>query len=237
MQLCPAVEGAPLPCPHVSHTPPPPPLFTAPPPGAVLEWAECREVRDPENTNLLWRGLRVKMGVSYGVPSSKAPLNTGKRCRGGVGGGVGTSTASGTAQLTCLAPTPLALRSGSPTPLPDGAGAAISVPYVGAKRQAVVPFQAMRGPHPSPHSPPSGPAGRADYFGSVPNLAARLMAVARPGQMLVDGRLHSMRDLQASTSGTPNQPLQGPVHTFAAAACALQPSMMAGCSPRVSCSR
>ncbi|KAL4419982.1 hypothetical protein ABPG75_007080 [Micractinium tetrahymenae] len=88
-------------------------------PETVLEWVECRERRDPENTNLLWRGLRVKMGVSFGVPSSKAPLNT----------------------------------------------------------------------------------GRADYFGSVPNLAARLMAVARPGQMLVDGRLHSMRDLQWREDG------------------------------------
>lgn len=46
------------------------------------------------------------------------------------------------------------------------------------------------------------PAGRADYFGSVPNLAARLMAVARPGQMLLDGgRLNSMRDLQWREDG------------------------------------
>lgn len=27
--------------------------------------------------------------------------------------------------------------------------------------------------------------GRADYFGSVPNLAARLMAVAQPGQVTI----------------------------------------------------
>lgn len=43
--------------------------------------------------------------------------------------------------------------------------------------------------------------GRADYFGSVPNLAARLMAVAQPGQLLVDGRLGSMHDLQWRDSG------------------------------------
>lgn len=41
-------------------------------------------------------------------------------------------------------------------------------------------------------------AGRADYFGSVPNLAARLMAVAQPGQILVDGRLNSLPSLQVS---------------------------------------
>lgn len=88
-------------------------------PESVLEWGECCEVREAESTNLLWRGLRVKIGISYGVPSSKAPLNT----------------------------------------------------------------------------------GRADYFGSVPNLAARLMAVAQPGQILVDGRLNSLQALQWREDG------------------------------------
>lgn len=46
--------------------------------------------------------------------------------------------------------------------------------------------------------PPVTSAGRADYFGSVPNLAARLMAVAQPGQMLVDGRLNSLPSLQVT---------------------------------------
>lgn len=54
---------------------------------------------------VLWRGLRVQIGVACGVPTSKAPLNT----------------------------------------------------------------------------------GRADYYGTVPNLAARLMTLAQPGQVLVDG--------------------------------------------------
>lgn len=43
--------------------------------------------------------------------------------------------------------------------------------------------------------------GRADYFGSVPNLAARLMAVAQPGQVLVDGRLGSIPGLQWRDDG------------------------------------
>lgn len=38
--------------------------------------------------------------------------------------------------------------------------------------------------------------GRADYFGAMPNLAARLMALAAPGQSLVDGaRLSTLRTL------------------------------------------
>lgn len=49
--------------------------------------------------------------------------------------------------------------------------------------------------------PPIHPAGRADYFGSVPNLAARLMAVAQPGQILVDGRLNSLQALQVCQAG------------------------------------
>lgn len=88
-------------------------------PETVLEWGECLETRHAESTNLLWRGLRVKIGIAYGMPTSKAPLNT----------------------------------------------------------------------------------GRADYFGSVPNLAARLMAVAQPGQLLVDGQLASIRDLQWREDG------------------------------------
>lgn len=30
-------------------------------------------------------------------------------------------------------------------------------------------------------------AGRADYFGNLPNLAARVMALAAPGQVLLEG--------------------------------------------------
>ena len=30
-------------------------------------------------------------------------------------------------------------------------------------------------------------AGRADYFGTLPNLAARVMALAAPGQVLLEG--------------------------------------------------
>ena len=48
---------------------------------AVLEWGECAEVRHSESNALLWRGLRVKVGIAYGVPASKAPLNTGARAR------------------------------------------------------------------------------------------------------------------------------------------------------------
>lgn len=35
------------------------------PSAAVLEWGECCEVREAESTNLLWRGLRVKVGLHW----------------------------------------------------------------------------------------------------------------------------------------------------------------------------
>ena len=63
---------------------------------------------------VVWRGLKVRIGIACGVPTSKAPLNT----------------------------------------------------------------------------------GRADYFGTIPNLAARLMSLAQAGQVLVDGaKLTSLRTL------------------------------------------
>jgi class 3 adenylate cyclase len=115
-------------------------------PREILSWEECREVRegeeedgfddglgDPEDSDgaqilkgldgtggdvgsvaasgmsaggaVVWRGLKVRIGIACGIPTSKAPLNT----------------------------------------------------------------------------------GRADYFGTIPNLAARLMSLAQSGQVLFDG--------------------------------------------------
>ena len=38
-----------------------------------------------------------------------------------------------------------------------------------------------------PHLLPAFLAGRADYFGEMPNLAARVAGLAHPGQILVEG--------------------------------------------------
>ena len=37
------------------------------------------------------------------------------------------------------------------------------------------------------HCVPPRPAGRADYYGNLPNLAARVSALAQPGQVLLEG--------------------------------------------------
>lgn len=46
-------------------------------PEPLLRWQECAEAVCPESGELLWRGLRVCIGMAYGLPTSKAPLNTG----------------------------------------------------------------------------------------------------------------------------------------------------------------
>ena len=47
-------------------------------PEALLQWGDCREQRDPDTGAVIWRGLRVRMGMSFGRPSYKKPLNTGE---------------------------------------------------------------------------------------------------------------------------------------------------------------
>jgi len=46
-------------------------------PETLLQWGDCQPVQDPNTGALLWRGLRVRMGMSWGRPSYKKPLNTG----------------------------------------------------------------------------------------------------------------------------------------------------------------
>lgn len=45
-------------------------------PAEVLRWESCMEQRDTDG-NLIWRGLRVRMGMAFGRPQVKLPLNTG----------------------------------------------------------------------------------------------------------------------------------------------------------------
>lgn len=52
-------------------------------------------------------------------------------------------------------------------------------------------------------------AGRADYYGSLPNLAARVMALAAPGQILVEesGLIKEDKDqIFRLPKGPPNMP-------------------------------
>ena len=51
-------------------------------PEVVLEWPMCAEVYDHENNvggreALLWKGLRVRIGMACGKPQYRKPLNTG----------------------------------------------------------------------------------------------------------------------------------------------------------------
>lgn len=46
-------------------------------PETLLQWSDCQPTRDPDTGALIWRGLRVRMGIAWGRPSYKKPLNTG----------------------------------------------------------------------------------------------------------------------------------------------------------------
>jgi len=45
-------------------------------PDAIMDWPECSPESD-EKGNLIWRGLRIQMGMAYGLDAAKRPLNTG----------------------------------------------------------------------------------------------------------------------------------------------------------------
>jgi hypothetical protein len=45
-------------------------------PSEVLTWGNCMEQRDSQG-RIIWRGLRVRMGMAYGRPQVRLPLNTG----------------------------------------------------------------------------------------------------------------------------------------------------------------
>lgn len=44
---------------------------------AVLQWGECAPQADAAG-QLLWQGLRVKLGMVFGTPTLRKPLNTGR---------------------------------------------------------------------------------------------------------------------------------------------------------------
>lgn len=48
-------------------------------PPELLKLDECAPVEDI-NGSLLWRGLRVRVGMAYGRPDQRKPLNTGAGC-------------------------------------------------------------------------------------------------------------------------------------------------------------
>ena len=53
----------------------------------VTRMRDCGTLAD-EQGRVIWAGLRVRMGMSYGYASIKKPLNTGPCCsEGGSGGG------------------------------------------------------------------------------------------------------------------------------------------------------
>lgn len=52
-------------------------LLDLPWPEELLQWPECAAMTDSESGRWLFRGLRLRMGVTWGLADSRKPLNTG----------------------------------------------------------------------------------------------------------------------------------------------------------------
>jgi hypothetical protein len=46
-------------------------------PEELLTWPDCAREVDPTTGSLLYRGLRVRMGMAFGRAQHRKPLNTG----------------------------------------------------------------------------------------------------------------------------------------------------------------
>eukprot|EP00878_Enallax_costatus_P046534 GHUV01056660.1.p1 GENE.GHUV01056660.1~~GHUV01056660.1.p1 ORF type:complete len:117 (-),score=34.02 GHUV01056660.1:161-511(-) len=71
-------------------------LFVSWPQTLLDQCSECSVQLDPVTGLPIWRGLRVKVGMSYGMVNSKKPLNTGRADYYGV-------LANGAARVMALA--------------------------------------------------------------------------------------------------------------------------------------
>lgn len=47
-------------------------------PEAMLRWPDCAAEADPSTGALIFRGLRVRMGMAFGRAQHRKPLNTGQ---------------------------------------------------------------------------------------------------------------------------------------------------------------
>lgn len=67
-------------------------------------WMNCREQHDADG-RLIWRGLRVRVGMSYGFVNNKKPLNTGRADYFGVlpNGAARVSALAAPGQVRCYA--------------------------------------------------------------------------------------------------------------------------------------
>lgn len=153
-------------------------------PKEVLSWDECREVRDGEgegdgddlDLDLVYgedfkEGLVSIGGVVTTFQPHKAASSAGASGRGGILGGI------------------------------DGAGGEVASVTASGFGESSLLWRGLRVRIGIACGVPTSKAplntGRADYFGTIPNLAARLMSIAQPGQVIFDAaKLPTLKSLQ-----------------------------------------
>lgn len=137
----------------------------------------------PPKQRLIFRGLRVQMGCAYGRVASRKPLNTGQPLRLPENGN----------SLPCFVWAFGLSRMGGQQ------GRCDLTWYDRGTPQAVCIKQSV----PQTGHVFSFPlSGRADYFGNLPNTAARVMSLANPGQFLIEGSIELPTPLFREQNGS-----------------------------------
>ena len=145
----------------------------------LLEWAECAPEYDEDGV-LLWLGPRVKVGMAVGHDAAKRPLNTGADQGLGPKSKPLAAYAAGFANISDVKW--LMIRHGTLADIVTCSRC------IGTLRIAVCiinerQYHVWRPLMVDVHLY----IGRADYFGEMPNLAARVAGLAHAGQILVEG--------------------------------------------------
>ena len=126
-------------------------------PEALLKLPDCAPETEPLFRKLIFKGLRIRMGASFGSGLIRKPLNTGQP-----------------AALT-LPPTEQKLLH-----------RLLELVSLSSRQTGLLHHCEVATVSNSDNAGLF--AGRADYFGTVSNLAARVAGLAAPGQILVEGR-------------------------------------------------
>ncbi len=142
-------------------------------PTEVLAWEGCGVALDPTTEQVVWRGLQVSCGVSWGLAAQRKPLNTGMWC-----------VCGGLYACMCVCVWHVCVC---------GVCREWCTCIVCAVNNTYYSMRTVRDTHHlcictyfhiHTHTHHIR-TGHADYFGTQANLAARLMASASPGQILV----------------------------------------------------
>ena len=145
-------------------------------PAMLSEWPECREeyAKTFDGETLLWNGPRVNIGITFGKPQYRKPLNTGRN--------------SDAAHFETAANSMLPHKCVPALQIDQ----AKTQKYCLRSLPVIIPSLCCHAYEKADTRQPTclkpvDCTGRADYYGSTVNLASRVCNLAQPGQILLEG--------------------------------------------------